>query len=167
MRPLFTEGEQSAIQKIDEGFSGPRPAEAEGTKAARARSGRRAFRPGEALMKLPEGWFARRRAERFATTEDAARACGIGAKLMWILECGGVTSPEIARLVGCGMRLTRAEVRGITCAGTAARRRREGFQYLVAGPDAADWAKERPADDGRSTVWRSWVFGRSRPERPA
>ncbi len=166
MRPLFAEGEQSE-KRIDEEFSSPKQAGAEGAEAARVRGGQRAFRPGEALLKLPEGWFARRRAERFATTEDAARACGIGAKLMWILECGGVTSPEIARLVGCGMRLTRTEVRGITCAKTAARRRREGLQYLVARPDGADWAKERPADDGRSTVWRSWVFGRRRSERPA
>ncbi len=148
MRPLFTEVEQSVRRKTDEGFSRPKPSGAEA--AARVRDGRRAFRPGEPLIKLPEEWFARRRAERFATTEDAARACGIGAKLMWILECGGVTSPEIARRVGRGMRLTRMEVRGITCAGTAARRRREGLQYLIAWPDGEDWAMKHSEDGGRN-----------------
>jgi len=144
MRPLFMEGGQP-VKRVDEGVSCLKP---DGVRVVKG--GRREFRPGEPLMKLPEGWFARRRAERFRTTEDAAHACGIGAKLMWILECGGVTSPEIARRVGRAMRLTRAEVRGITSAATAARRRREGFQYLVRWPDGEEWAGDRPAEFGKS-----------------
>jgi len=130
MRPLFMEGAQP-VKRVDEGVSCLKP---DGVRVVKG--GRREFRPGEPLLKLPEGWFARRRAERFRTTEDAAHACGIGAKLMWILECGGVTSPEIA-------------LRGITCAGTAARRRREGFQYRVRWPDG-EWTEKRSEERGRS-----------------
>lgn len=144
MRPLLMKGEQS-MKRVEEAFPRPKLSAA----LTGVRGGRTDFRPGEPLLKLPEGWFARRRAERFQSTEDAARACGIGAKLMWILECGGVTSPEIARRVGRGLRLTRAEVRGITCAGTAARRRREGFQYRVRWPDG-EWTEKRSEERGRS-----------------
>ncbi len=160
MKPLFTMEELRTLRRLDEGLerapvSKREMDEAEDRDAGIAREAtlaweatlareaafaggadaargtpERAFSPGQPLLALHPGWLEQARAERFATTEEAARACGIGAKLMWILECGGVTSPEIARRVGRGLGLTRRQMRAVTCAGTAARRlieRREAY----------------------------------------
>jgi hypothetical protein len=63
--------------------------------------------------------------ERFSTTEEAAHACRVGAKLMWNLECGSVTAPELARRIGRVLGLSRVQVKALTCARTAQRRREE------------------------------------------
>jgi len=85
----------------------------------------RGFRAGQGLAALPPGWFERARAERFSSTEEAAHACRVGVKLMWHLECGSVTAPELARRIGRVLGLSRTEVRALTCARTVARRREE------------------------------------------
>ncbi len=125
MKPVFTGEELNALRRIDEGLERLPLSKGERIEAdARDRAIRREreARPGQGLVTLPEGWFERARAARFPTTEEAARACRIGAKLMWHLECGGVTAPELARRVGRALGLTRTQVKAITCARTAARR---------------------------------------------
>jgi len=126
MRPLFTTEELRALRRVDEGLerapvSERELAEAEARDADIAGETERLL-PGQPMIALPPGWLEKARAARFATIEAAARACGIGPRLMWILECGGVTSPEIARRVGRALGLGRAQVRAITSAKTAARR---------------------------------------------
>lgn len=74
---------------------------------------------------MQQGWFEQIRKEQFPTTEAAARACGVGTKLMWHLECGSVTVPELARRIGRVMGLTRAQVSELTSQKTVARRREE------------------------------------------
>jgi hypothetical protein len=76
-------------------------------------------------MQMQQGWFEQIRKEQFPTTEAAARACGVGTKLMWHLECGSVTVPELARRIGRVMGLTRAQVSELTSQKTVARRREE------------------------------------------
>lgn len=143
MKPLFIEEERTARRRCDEGpeYTPPggggrmgggfeRPplreggqieAEALGFGIRRAREAR----PGQGLRTLPEGWFEHARAARYPTTEEAAHACRVSAKLMWHLECGSVTAPELARRIGRTLGLTRTQVKAITCAKTAARRLEE------------------------------------------
>lgn len=137
MKSLFTEGELRALRRIDEELEQPPLSRSERMEAeTRDKAIRRealgeqelALRPGQGLLTLPDGWFERARAERFSTTEEAARACSVSPVLMWRLECGGVTAPELARRIGRAMGLTRAGVRGITCAKTAMRRKREALE---------------------------------------
>jgi len=85
----------------------------------------RAYRPGQGLATLEEGWFERARTARYPTTRAAASACRVSPTLMWRLECGGVTAPELAVRVGRAMGLSRAQVRALTCAKTVERRRRD------------------------------------------
>ena len=124
MKPLFTKEELRALRRIDEGLE--RPELNEGERAeAEARDAaiqRERAAPGQGLMTLPEGWFECARAARYPTTEEAARACRVSPKLMWHLECGSVTAPEIAKRVGRALGLTCAQVKAITCARTVARR---------------------------------------------
>jgi len=125
MKPLFTQEELRALRRLDRALErlpldeGERIA-ADARDAAIRRE--REARPGQGLVTLPEGWFERARMARFPTTEEAARACRVSAKLMWHLECGSVTAPELAKRVGRVLGLTKAQVRAITCARTAARR---------------------------------------------
>lgn len=137
MRPLFTGRELADLRRLDAGLMRPPLSERELIEAEardeairrEARDGgERALRPGQGLFALPDGAFERARAAKFQTTEDAAHACGVSAKLMWHLECGGVTAPELARRIGLALGLSGAEIKGITCAKTAARRRRQAAQ---------------------------------------
>ena len=64
---------------------------------------------------LEDGWFERARAAKFSSTEDAARACKVSTKLMWHLECGSVTAPELAWRIGRVLGLTRTQTDAITC----------------------------------------------------
>ncbi len=125
MKPLFTGEELDAIRRIDERLerlplTERERAEADARDAAIRRD--RKVRVGQGLLTLPEGWFERVRAARFSTIEEAARACRVSAKLMWHLECGSVTAPELAKRIGRGLGLTKAQVKALTCARTAMRR---------------------------------------------
>jgi hypothetical protein len=131
---MFTGRELEALKRLDEGLmrsplSERELSEAEARDAAirgeALDAKERALRPGQGLLTLPDGAIERARSARFSTTEAAAHACGISAKLMWHLECGGVTAPELARRVGHVLGLSGAEVRSITCAKTVVRRKRE------------------------------------------
>ena len=134
MKPMFTGRELEALKRLDAGLMRPPLSERELIEAevrdaairGEARdAGEQALRPGQGLLTLPDGAIERARAAKFPTTEAAAHACGVSAKLMWHLECGGVTAPELARRVGRVLGLSGAEVRAITCAKTVARRKRE------------------------------------------
>ena len=127
MKPLFTEEEIRALRGIDRGLnrlplheSERMEAEARDVAIQREREA-----PGQGLLTLPEGWFERARAARFPTTEEAAHACRVSAKLMWRLECGSVTAPELSKRIGRVLGLTQAQVKAITCARTVARREEE------------------------------------------
>ncbi len=163
MKPLFTGEELKAIRRIDEGLErlplneGERmEADARDSAIRREREGNRIARscqleegardvairrerkaPGQGLLTLPEGWFERARAARYPTTEAAAHVCRVSAKLMWHLECGSVTAPELAKRVGRMLRLTRAQVLAITCARTAARRVEEAGNREAEGAKGA------------------------------
>ena len=134
MKPMFTSWELEDLKRLDVGLmrlplSERELIEAEARDAAIRGEARdaseRALRPGQGLLTLPDGTFERARAAKFSTTEAAAHACGVSAKLMWHLECGGVTAPELARRIGLVLGLSGAEGKAITCAKTAARRKRE------------------------------------------
>jgi hypothetical protein len=125
MKPLFTGEELRVLKRLDEALERPplsvgevREAEARDAVIRRARG----FRAGQGLATLPAGWFERARGERFSSTEEAARACRVSAKLMWYLECGSVTVPELARRIGRVLGLSRMEVKALTCARTMTRR---------------------------------------------
>ena len=134
MKPLFTGEELRRLRRIDEGLE-ERPLsrgeilEAEARDRAIGREARGAMdataRPGQGLTALPEGWFEQARARRFSTTEEAASAARVSAKLMWHLECGSVTAPELALRIGRALGLSLTEIRAITCARTVTRRREE------------------------------------------
>jgi hypothetical protein len=110
MKPLFTGEELQALGQIDAGLerlplSAGEWMEAEARDRAiqrEERGARHKDRPGRGLATLEAGWFERVRAARFRTPAAAARACGVSPKLMWMLECGGVTAPALARRVGRG-----------------------------------------------------------------
>jgi hypothetical protein len=128
MKSLFTGEELFRLRRIDEGLErlplteGERiEAEVRDTAIERARTSR----AGQGLLTLTQGWFERARAGRFPTTEEAAHACHVSTKLMWNLECGSVTAPELAQRIGRTMGLTRAQVEALTCARTAVRRSEE------------------------------------------
>ena len=133
MKPLFTGEEMRVIRRIDEGLKRRPLSEGELLEAEardevirrEARGAQREASPGQGMWMLEEGWFERARSERFPTTEEAARACRVSAKLMWHLECGGVTAPELAQRIGRVLGLGRAQVKALTCARTIARRREE------------------------------------------
>jgi hypothetical protein len=89
MKPLFTGEELRVLRRLDEALEKPPLSEGERREAeARDAVIRRERGPcsGQGLATLPEGWFERARAERFATTEEAAHACRGGAELMWNLS---------------------------------------------------------------------------------
>jgi hypothetical protein len=132
MKPLFTEEELRALRRLDEGLERPPLGEGERMEADARDVAilREREAPGQGLLTLPEGWFERERTARFPTTEEAARACRVSTKLMWHLECGSVTAPELAKRIGCALGLTKAQVRAITCARTAARRVEEARGML-------------------------------------
>jgi hypothetical protein len=127
MKPLFTGEELEALRRLDEGLTRLPVNEGERIESdVRDQAIRREREaPGQGLLTLPERWFERARAARYPTTEEAARACHVSAKLMWHLECGSVTAPELAKRVGCVLGLTKAQVKAITCAKTVARRAEE------------------------------------------
>lgn len=127
MKPLFTGEELKALRRLDKGLERLPLNEGERIEADARDSAIRRERqaPGQGLLTLPEGWFERARAAHYPTTEEAARACRVSAKLMWHLECGSVTAPELAKRVGRVLGLTKAQVKAITCARTVARHMEE------------------------------------------
>lgn len=160
MKPLFTGEELRSLRRIDEGLErlplneGERiESDARDRAIRRERNGlarrqleedardpairREREAPGQGLLTLPLGWFERARAARFPTTEEAAHACRVSAKLMWHLECGSVTAPELAKRVGRVLGLTSAQVKAITCARTVARRVEEAANREAEGAKGA------------------------------
>jgi hypothetical protein len=156
MKPLFTREELTHLRQIDQELE-RRPLSRRELREARARdeaiaaaspdlragkgtiaavgSGGK-IRPPAKGTDLAEGWFERARAARFASTRDAARACRVSDRLMWYLECGSVTAPELARRIGRVLKLSRAQIDALTCWKSVERRRAERLERVAELCDA-------------------------------